>query len=137
MTALVGNAIGRKDDDEASTFVRQGIGFAGLSALLLVVAAYLFAPHLLGLISTNSAYRDAGLRYMMVLIISLPSFVIAYGLNGILQAVGDTVSMQRALIGAFFTNLGLNPFWYSAFPESLTGLGSTVSLPQQLSAKPE
>ena len=45
MTALVGNAIGRKDDEEASTLVRQGIGFAGLSALLLVVAAYLL-PHI-------------------------------------------------------------------------------------------
>ena len=94
MTALVGNAIGRKDDEEASTLVGQGIGFAGLIALLLVAAAYLFAPHLLGLISTDGAYRDAGLRYMMVLIISLPSFVIAYGLNGILQAVGDTVSCK-------------------------------------------
>ena len=43
MTALVGNAIGRKDDEEASTLVGQGIGFAGLIALLLVAAAYLLS----------------------------------------------------------------------------------------------
>ena len=63
LTALVGNAIGRKDDGEASTVARQGVGFASLSALLLVGGAYLFAPHLLSLISTDGAYRDAGLRY--------------------------------------------------------------------------
>ena len=123
MTALVGNAIGRKDVDEASTVARQGVGFASLSALLLMVSAYLFAPHLLSLISTDGAYRDAGLRYMMVLIISLPSFVMAYGLNGILQATGDTVSMQRALIGAFFANLGLNPVLVFGIPGIFDGLG--------------
>ena len=123
MTALVGNAIGRKDDEEASTVARQGVGFASLSALLLVISAYLFAPHLLGLISTDGAYRDAGLRYMRVLIISLPSFVMAYGLNGVLQAVGDTVSMQRALICAFFANLGLNPILVFGIPGIFDGLG--------------
>ena len=123
MTALVGNAIGRKDDEEASTVARQGVGFASLSALLLMVSGYLFAPHLLSLISTDGAYRDAGLRYMMVLIFSLPSFVMAYGLNGILQATGDTVSMQRALIGAFFANLGLNPVLVFGIPGIFDGLG--------------
>ncbi len=125
MTALVGNAIGRKDDEEASTVARQGVGFASLSAILLMIGAYLFAPALLNLISTDGAYRDAGLRYMMVLIISLPSFVLAYGLNGILQASGDTVSMQRALIGAFFANLGLNPVLVFGIPGIFDGLGFT------------
>ena len=57
MTALVGNAIGGKDHSQASTVVRQGIGFASLSAFLLVLCAYLFAPALLNLISTEGAYR--------------------------------------------------------------------------------
>jgi putative MATE family efflux protein len=123
MTALVGNAIGRKDDDEASRIALQGVSFAGLSAIILLVAALAFAPSLLTLISTDGAYRDAGLRYMMILILSLPSFVIAYGLNGILQASGDTVSMQRALIGAFFVNLGLNPILVLGIPPIFDGFG--------------
>ena len=123
MTALVGNAIGRKDDDEASRIALQGVSFAGLSAIILLVAAFAFAPSLLKLISTDGAYRDAGLRYMMILILSLPSFVIAYGLNGILQASGDTVSMQRALIGAFFVNLGLNPILVFGIPPIFDGFG--------------
>ncbi len=123
MTALVGNAIGRKDDDEASRIALQGVSFAGLSAIILLFAAFAFAPGLLTLISTDGAYRDAGLRYMMILILSLPSFVIAYGLNGILQASGDTVSMQRALIGAFFVNLGLNPVLVFGITPIFDGFG--------------
>jgi putative MATE family efflux protein len=123
MTALVGNAIGRKDDDEASRIALQGVSFAGLSAIILLFAAFAFAPGLLTLISTDGAYRDAGLRYMMILILSLPSFVIAYGLNGILQASGDTVSMQRASIGAFFVNLGLNPVLVFGITPIFDGFG--------------
>lgn len=123
MTALVGNAIGRKEDDEASRIATQGVGFACLSAVILLVGAFSFAPALLKLISTDGAYQDAGLRYMMILTLSLPSFVIAYGLNGILQASGDTVSMQRALIGAFFANLGLNPILVFGIPNVFDGFG--------------
>ena len=123
MTALVGNAIGHKDDDEASRIALQGVSFAGLSAIILLVAALAFAPSLLTLISTDGAYRDAGLRYMIILILSLPSFVIAYGLNGILQASGDTVTMQRALIGAFFVNLGLNPVLVFGITPIFDGFG--------------
>lgn len=123
MTALVGNAIGSKDHNGASVIAVQGIGFAVFSSVVLVAAAALFAPNLLALISTEGAYRDAGLRYMMVLLASLPSFVGAYGLNGILQATGDTISMQRALIGAFFANLVLNPLLVFGVPGLWTGMG--------------
>ena len=77
MTALVGNAIGRKDANEASRVALQGVRFAILSALLLLFAAFYLAPTLLKLISTDGTYRDAGLRYMLILILSLPGFVIA------------------------------------------------------------
>ena len=46
-----------------------------------------------------------------------------YGLNGILQAQGDTVSMQYALIGAFFANIGLNPLMMFDIPGIWGGLG--------------
>jgi len=123
MTALVGNAIGRKDQDAAEQIAMQGIGFATLSSALLLISAWFLAPALLTLISTDGAYRLAGLRYMMVLLFSLPSFILAYGLNGILQASGDTVSMQRALIGAFFANVILNPLCVFGLPGFIDGMG--------------
>ena len=123
MTALVGNAIGQKDHKTASTIAFQGVGFAIIASIILAIAALVSAPNLLTLISTEGAYRVAGLRYMMVLLISLPSFVISYALNGILQATGDTKSMQHALIGAFFANLALNPLLVFGVPGLWDGFG--------------
>ena len=123
MTALVGNAIGAKKTTDASIIAGQGIGFAIVTSVLLIVAARFIGPHLLAIISTEGAYRTAGEAYFMILILSLPGFIMGYGLNGILQAQGDTVSMQYALIGAFFANIGLNPLMMFGIPGFWGGLG--------------
>ena len=123
MTALVGNAIGAKDTAEASKIAMQGIGFAIVASALLIVIALFLGPHLLAFISTEGAYRDAGTAYFTILLFSLPSFIIGYGLNGLLQARGDTVSMQYALIGAFFANIGLNPLMMFGIPGIWNGMG--------------
>ena len=49
--------------------------------------------------------------------------MLAYGGNGILQAHGDSVSMQRALMVAFFANIGLNPLVMFGVPNVWDGLG--------------
>ena len=123
MTALVGNAIGAKKTTDASIIAAQGIGFSIVTSVLLIVAARYIGPHLLAIISTEGAYRTAGEAYFMILILSLPGFIMGYGLNGILQAQGDTVSMQYALIGAFFANIGLNPLMMFGIPGIWGGLG--------------
>ena len=123
MTALVGNAIGAKKTTDASIIAAQGIGFSIVTSVLLIVAARFIGPHLLAIISTEGAYRTAGEAYFMILILSLPGFIMGYGLNGILQAQGDTVSMQYALIGAFFANIGLNPLMMFGIPGIWGGLG--------------
>jgi Na+-driven multidrug efflux pump len=56
-------------------------------------------------------------------LIALPAFLIAYTCNGILQAQGDAVSMQRALIIAFLLNLVLNPLLIFGIPGFWSGLG--------------
>ena len=123
MTALVGNAIGAKKTTDASIIAAQGIGFSIVTSVLLIVAARFIGPHLLAIISTEGAYRTAGEAYFVILILSLPGFIMGYGLNGILQAQGDTVSMQYALIGAFFANIGLNPLMMFGIPGIWGGLG--------------
>ncbi len=109
MSALVGNAKGRKDVADARHLAAQGICFAVLATLGMAVIAYVLGPVLIALASEPGGYRDAGQAYFNWLVFSLPGFILAYGGNGILQARGDTVSMQRALIVAFFANVGLDP----------------------------
>ena len=123
MTALVGNAIGARDDSAACQIAVRGIGFGLLISALLIVVAVWLGPLLIKLVSTEGAYREAGTRYFMVLLVSIPSFVMSFGINGLLQSQGDTVSMQRAQIGAFFANIGLNPLLVFGLPGVWGGMG--------------
>jgi Na+-driven multidrug efflux pump len=47
----------------------------------------------------------------------------SFGLNGLLQSQGDTVSMQRAQIAAFFANIALNPLLVFGIPGIWDGIG--------------
>jgi len=123
MTALVGNAIGARARDEARMIAARGIGFGLIITLLLMSLAFLAGPELIKIVSTDGDYRDAGTRYFTVLILAVPGFVMAFGINGLLQSQGDTVSMQRAQIAAFFANIVLNPLLVFGVPGLWGGMG--------------
>ncbi|WP_371169306.1 MATE family efflux transporter [Aliiroseovarius sp. 2305UL8-7] len=123
MSALVGNAKGRKDVADARHLAAQGIGFAVVATVVLTIISLFAGPYLIAIVSEPGAYRDAGLSYFYWLTLSLPGFILAYGGNGILQARGDTVSMQRALIAAFFANIALNPLLMFGIPGVVSGMG--------------
>ncbi|WP_299565964.1 MATE family efflux transporter [uncultured Sulfitobacter sp.] len=123
LSALVGNAKGRRDVADARFLAAQGIGFAVLGTLAMIGVALLTGPSLIALVSEPGGYREAGLAYFTWLILALPAFIIGYGGNGILQARGDTRSMQRALTVAFFVNVGLNPLLMYGIPGVVPGMG--------------
>lgn len=123
MSALIGNAIGADDPGAAKHFASQGIGLGILASLALGVAGIWGSPAMLSLVSEPGAYRDAGIAYMNVLLLATAPFLLAYGANGILSAIGDTQSMKRAQIAAFFANLGLNPLFIYGLPGFVPGLG--------------
>ena len=123
MTALVGNAIGAGKQDEARVVAARGIGFGVIVSAVLMVAAWFLGPELIKIVSTEGDYRDAGTRYFIVLILAVPGFILSFGLNGLLQSQGDTVSMQRAQIAAFFANIVLNPVLVFGIPGVWDGIG--------------
>jgi putative MATE family efflux protein len=123
MTALVGNAIGAKKDAEARIVAARGLGFGVIISTVLMVAAWFIGPVLIQLVSAEGEYRDAGTRYLRVLLLSMPGFILAFGVNGLLQSQGDTVSMQRGQIAAFFANIALNPLLVFGIPGVWDGMG--------------
>ena len=123
MTALVGNALGAKKPDEARLVAARGIGYGAIISLMLMVAAWFVGPELINLVSSEGAYRDAGTRYFRVLLLAMPGFVMSFGINGLLQSQGDTLSMQRGQIAAFFANIGLNPLLMFGIPGVWGGMG--------------
>ncbi|MEH6647093.1 MATE family efflux transporter [Sulfitobacter sp.] len=123
MSALVGNAKGRKDAAEARHLAAQGIGLAAMATLVMISIAAFAGPSLIAIVSEPGGYRDAGLGYFSWLIFALPGFIMGPAANGILQARGDTRTMQRALVVAFFVNVGLNPLLMYGIPGVIGGLG--------------
>jgi len=123
MGALVGKAKGAKDEAHARKLAVQGMGLGALLTAALMLAAVWLGPPLITVVSEPGEYRDAGTAYFMWLIFALPGFLLAYAGNGVLQARGDTKSMQRALVVAFFANVGLNPLFIYGVPGVVPGMG--------------
>jgi putative MATE family efflux protein len=123
LSALVGNARGKKDDEVARRLATQGIAFGIIATLLLMVFAVFFGPKLIAIVSEPGGYRDAATKYFYWLILALPGFLMAYGGNGILQAHGDSVTMQRGMMAAFFANIALNPLFIYGIPGVIGGMG--------------
>lgn len=123
LSALVGNARGAKDDAEARRFAEQGLGYAAIATVLLMSFAAWFGPRAIALISEPGGYRDAATNYFFWLIAALPGFILAFSANGILQAHGDSVTLQRAQMAAFFVNIALDPLFIYGIPGLIPALG--------------
>lgn len=123
MSALVGNALGARDRCLARRTAAQGLAYGVAAATVLGLAGLIYGPAVIELVSEPGAYRDAGIRYFYVLSLALPGFLIAFACNGILQAHGDSRSMQRALMVAFLANIGLNPLCIWGIPTLWDGFG--------------
>ena len=123
MSALVSNAKGRKASKDARQLAAQGISYGIIATLTLMVIGWVGGPYLIDLVSEPGDYRDAATGYFRWLIFSLPGFMMAYGINGILQAHGDTVTLQRGMMVAFLVNIGLNPLLMYGVPGLWAGMG--------------
>ena len=123
MSALVGNALGEGGRDAARRVAGQGISYGIIASILVGVLGYSFSHYLIAIVSEPGAYRDAANSYLNFLLAATMAFLLAFGANGILTAQGDTVSMQRAQIVAFFANLALNPLFIFGIPGVVGGIG--------------
>ena len=123
LSALVSNAKGSKDDKQTQGFIAQGLSYGVIATLVAMVIGWIMGPYLIRLVSEPGDYRDAAMGYFRWLMFALPGFFLAYGGNGILQAHGDTRSMQRAMMVAFLVNIGLNPLLMFGIPGIWGGMG--------------
>lgn len=110
MSALVGNALGENSGQE-TVISCQGISFGIIVSIFGILAGYWASHLLISIISEPGPYRNAANDYLHILLLAAPSFLLAFGANGILTAQGDTKSMQYANMAAFLGNLLLNPIF--------------------------
>ena len=123
MAGLVGNALGERKINEAKLLITKGISLAVVISIILMVFGIICGPLVINLVSEVGSYREYSVRYFLILLSALPAFLISYTCNGALQAQGDSVSMQRALIGAFFLIIIITPILIFGVPNLWLGIG--------------
>ena len=109
-TALMANALGRGDRDEARGLLAQAVVFAVGIGLVLSCVGWVVAPSLFRLLGAKDAYLGAALAYMNVILWGGVFFILQMTLNAALTAQGNTRVYRNVLVGGFFANCLLNPW---------------------------
>ena len=115
-TALISNAIGEGDREKASEYIGQAISFTTLIGIAMTVVGLLTSPFLFKILGAQGQYLALGLSYMNVILLGTVFFLLIYTFNAILNAQGDARTFRNYLIGGFFLNIILDPwFMYGGF----------------------
>jgi len=110
-TALIGNALGAGDRDEARLFGIQGISFGILLSFIMTWVGVYASPYLFSVLGASDEYLATCLIYMNTIFFGTVFFIMVYMLNAILVALGDTRSFRNFLIGGSLLNIILDP-WF-------------------------
>lgn len=111
VTALVGNALGKKDNEQASHITLNALVFALFLSLLLTFIGVLFTPFLMSLLGADGAYLEESLAYINIILYGSIFFVFSFFINALLNSVGDTVSFRNILIFSSVLNIALD-YWF-------------------------
>lgn len=109
-TALLANALGAGDKNEARCVFAQSLVFAVVAGVLLTFAGWLAAPALFRLLGAeDGGYLRTSLAYMNVILAGTVFFLLPTIFNSALSAQGDTRAYRNFLVAGFVANLVLNP----------------------------
>ena len=135
-SALIGNAIGAKENKKASLFVAQSIVFAVILSLLVTFFGLTFSENLLKIMGSDSASIILTQKYLDIIFYGSIIVLVQLSLNGTLYAQGDTKSYRNVLIFSFFLNIFLNPlfiFGYGFIPAfGISGLAIATLISQSV-----
>ncbi|MEL0046769.1 MAG: MATE family efflux transporter [Deltaproteobacteria bacterium] len=118
-SALISNALGAEDDDQASRLMAQALSLAFAVSAVVVAIGLVVTPLLYRGMGASGEYLELSLDYMNWLIYGSGAFIFAFVINSGLNAQGDTKSYRNALICGFFANVILDPlflFGWGPFP---------------------
>jgi len=111
VTALVGNALGRKDTKQAVHIALNALFFGFFLSFVLTFVGVLTTPYLMMLLGAHGAYLEESLAYINVILYGSAFFVFSWFINALLNAVGDTVSFRNILIVSSVLNIVLD-YWF-------------------------
>ncbi len=122
VTALVGNALGKKDIAKATHIALNAMVFALFLSLVLTFVGVSTSPWLMSLLGADGGYLEESLAYINIILYGSAFFVFSFFINALLNAVGDTVSFRNILIVSSVLNIGLD-YWFVFGAFGITPMG--------------
>ncbi len=110
-TALIGAALGEKDQAKAASFCVQAVSFGLAVSVFLAVLGLLVSPFLFRLMGAEGRYLETCMAYMGPLFSCAPAFLFLYMCNATLQALGDTRTFRNFIAAGAVINCVLDP-WF-------------------------
>lgn len=115
ITALIGNAFGKKRDKLSVIYAHKGLVFVPLIGIIISLFGFIFAQDIFILLGATQGYLKDALDYIYTILLGVVFFMGNFALNAILIATGDTKSYRNTLIFGFFANIALNPLFIYGF----------------------
>jgi putative MATE family efflux protein len=111
VTALIGNALGEKDEKHAKQVIFHSLILAVSLAIVLTITGLLVSPFLMKILGAKGTYLSEALSYIYVIILGSVFFVGVFFSNAMLNSVGNTKVFRNFLVSGFFLNVILD-FWF-------------------------
>ncbi len=138
--ALVSQAVGAGNRRHAGFVAGQGVVLAAMLGVLVMVAAPWIARALFALVDAPPAVAAAGRDYLTVWLFGTPVVMVAFAVETVWRAAGDTRTPMWVMGGATVVNIILDPIlifgWGPAPALGVTGaaLASVISIVVALGA---
>lgn len=110
-SALISNALGSGDEKLVERISAQVLSFGFISYLIVAPFGIYVSGPLFSLLGADGGYLFMAMEYMNVIFIGSIFFMLLYAANSILLAHGNSKVLKNFLIGSFFLNAALNP-WF-------------------------
>lgn len=111
VTALVGNAMGEKNETNTKQILLHAFVFALFLAIFITTVGILSAPYLLSKLGASGAYLETAYAYISIIIMGAGFFVGVMFSNALLNSIGNTRAFRNFLVSGFFLNILLD-FWF-------------------------
>jgi putative MATE family efflux protein len=115
-TAMIANALGRSDHNQAKHIFAQSIVFAISAGIIVSVLGLWLAPALFRMLGADGDYLAQSLRYMNVIFAGATFFVLSMAINAGLNSQGENRPYRNFLIVGFIANCALNPLFMWGTP---------------------
>ena len=121
MSALAAQRIGRGEEEEARRIATSVVTVGMVVGIVMATIFWIYAPQLLELLGAQGETKAYAVRYLRIIVPSMPIMVLAMVSSGLLRAHGDARRAMNATLAAGVVNAVLDPLFIFGLGLGLDG----------------